>query len=143
MDLISYPARIAQVEPGEFLVTFADLPEAGTSGQSFLTALYAAPEALSVALETYLDLGREPPPQRLAGPGEVDVPVEPAVAARLLLLRAMNVQQLTKVGLAQRMGKDEKVVRRILAGQNVSLDLILDALRAVGVRPALAVPTGA
>lgn len=71
------------------------------------------------------------------------MPVEPAVAARLLLLRAMNAQQLNKVGLAQRMGKDEKVVRRILAGQNVSLDLILDALRAVGVRPALAVPTGA
>lgn len=50
----------------------------------------------------------------------------------------MHDQGLSKVGLATRLGRDEKTVRRILAGQNVSLDLILDALRAVGVRPALA-----
>jgi hypothetical protein len=46
---------------------------------------------------------------------------------------------VTKVALAARMRVDEKAIRVILSGRNVSLNRTLDALRAVGVRPALAV----
>jgi hypothetical protein len=41
--------------------------------------------------------------------------------------------------LAAKLGRDEKVVRRILTGEKVSLDLVLDVLAQLGVRPALAV----
>ena len=59
--------------------------------------------------------------------------VAPALAARALLADAMKSQHLTKVGLAQRMGKDEKVIRRIIAGKGASLELTLPALRAVDI----------
>jgi hypothetical protein len=36
------------------------------------------------------------------------------------------------------MGRDEKVIRRIISGKGASLDLTLQALRAVGIRAPLA-----
>jgi len=66
-------------------------------------------------------------------------PLDPRIAARVLLTRATAEQGLTKVALAARMQVDEKAVRVILSGQKVSLNRTLDALRAVGIRPALAV----
>jgi sugar (pentulose or hexulose) kinase len=71
--------------------------------------------------------------------GEVAVPLAPALAARVLLTERMAADKLTKSAVARLIGKDEKVVRRILEGSNVSLDQILDALAKLGVRPALAV----
>lgn len=69
-----------------------------------------------------------------AGPADLpQVPLNPAVAARVLLTQAMAEQGLTKVALAARLHVDEKAVRVIL------LNRTLDALRAVGIRPALAV----
>lgn len=46
---------------------------------------------------------------------------------------------LSKVDVAQRTGRDEKAVRRILTGRGASLDETAAALRAVGVAPVLAV----
>ena len=43
-----------------------------------------------------------------------------------------------KVAIAARMKVDEKAVRVILSGRNVSLNRTLDALKAVGIRPTLA-----
>jgi antitoxin HicB len=138
MQTFSYPAIIEQPYPSDFVVRFADVPEAITGGETVEEALTNAPEALEVAIEHYLALGRPVPNPRPAAEGEHLVALAPAVAARVLLTRAMSDQQLTKVALAARMNKDEKVVRRVLSGKGASLELILEALIAVGVRPALA-----
>lgn len=138
MTPMTYPARIEEVEPGEFLVTFPDVPEAITSGATFHEALIQAIDALAVALEGYLLEGREAPKPRRAEKGEVLVGLSPAIAARFLLVGAMRDQALSKVALAELMHRDEKVVRRILSGKNASLDLTLEALGAVGIRTTLA-----
>jgi hypothetical protein len=97
-----------------------------------------AEDALVTAIDHYLKLGRPVP---LPGALEVlpRVSLNPAVAARVLLTLAMAEQGLTKVALAARLHVDEKAVRVILSGRKVSLNRTLDALRAVGIRPALAV----
>lgn len=137
MHPYAYRAEIREDGPGDFIVTFPDVPEAITQGDTREEAERNAPDALAAALEFYLDRGRAlPAAEAIAG---VLVPVDPAVAARAMLAAAMSTQSLSKVALAKLMDRDEKVVRRILSGKGASLDLILEALKAVGVRPALAV----
>jgi antitoxin HicB len=138
MTPVAFPARITEVEPHEFLVTFADLPEAITGGASYAEAEGLASDALAVAVEGYLVAGQALPLPREPGPGEIAVALEPRLAARVLLVAEMAHQGLSKVGLAERLGRDEKTVRRILSGKGATLDLILSALRTLGVRPVLA-----
>lgn len=142
MQPLVYIALVREEAPGAFSVFFPDVPEAITQGDTMDEAIVNAADALSAALEAYLSRGREwpvltPLPEG-AGETAIGVPVDPALAARALLANTMRAKRLSNVAVAELMGKDEKVVRRILAGQNASLDLTLDALRAVGVRPALA-----
>lgn len=142
MQPLAYTAIVRQDGPNDFLVTFPDVPEAITQGDTFDQAVAHAPDALSAALEHYLKVGRPwplaTPVTTAAGERSVETPVAPPLAARALLAATMRDRKLSNVAVAELMGRDEKVVRRILAGQNASLDLTLDALRAVGVRPALA-----
>jgi antitoxin HicB len=138
MKCLTYPVLIEEAAPADFVASFPDIPEAVTGAASREEALALAADALAVAVEGYLELGR-PVPSSSEREDLPHVALDPAVAARLALVQAMAREGLTKVALAARMHRDEKVVRRILAGKNVSLDLTLEALRALGVRPALAI----
>ncbi|HZC16759.1 MAG TPA: type II toxin-antitoxin system HicB family antitoxin [Caulobacteraceae bacterium] len=139
MHPLTYPAKVVEAQPNDFVVQFIDIPEAISGGATVDEALAEAAEALEVAVEYYLNEGRAiPDPSPVRG-GQHDVALAPAIAARLLLIRTMTEQKLSKVALAARMGRDEKVVRRVLSGKGASLDLTLAALKAIGVRPALAV----
>jgi hypothetical protein len=104
-----------------------------------------AHDALSAALETYVEMGRPFPARAEVEAGHLrkgsslfDVAVEPKLAARARLAGEMKAQGISNVGLAKLMKRDEKAVRLILSGRGASLDMTLEALRAVGVRPALA-----
>jgi antitoxin HicB len=97
-------------------------------------------DALGVAVREYLAQGLPIPAPRPASEGETEVPLDPLTAARAALARVMADQRLSKVAVAQRMGKDEAQVRRILNGQGgVRIEGVLEALRALGVHPTLAV----
>ena len=136
---IIYAARVDQAAPDDFVITFPDIPEAITGAATREAAMAGAPDALAAALEGYLKEGRPLPARRAPTAREDAVPVAPALAARLLLAEQMATDHLSKSALAQRIGRDEKVVRRILSGSNVSLDLVLEILGELGVRPTLAI----
>ncbi|MFA4952088.1 hypothetical protein [Brevundimonas sp.] len=138
MTAFTYPARIVEEAPGEFLVTFRDIPEAITGGATFEESYQLAADALDVAVEGLLLDTRDVPSPSPAEDGEVLVPLSPAVAARLLLVMAMDRQHVSGRALAERLGKDEKNVRRILQGK-ATIDAALEALRALGIRPALSI----
>lgn len=116
------------MDPAEALTGAATPAEAGA----------LAADALAAALDGYLEVGRTFPSASLTLPDEIEVAVDPALAARAMLIAAMAEQRLSNVALAQRLGKDEKAVRRIVSGRSASFALTLAALRAVGIRPALA-----
>jgi antitoxin HicB len=138
MHPLIYPVLIEEAAPADFVATFPDIPEAVTGAATREQALTMAEDALVTAVEHYLKLGRSVPlPSRQADLPQI--PLKPTIAARVLLTRAMADQGLTKVALAARMRVDEKAVRLILSGRKVSLNRTLDALRAVGIRPALAI----
>ncbi len=138
MQTYAYPAQVRQIAPEDYEVRFRDVPEAITGGATREAAWAEAADALEAAVEGYLALARMLPAPSATEPGEQVVALPPALAARALLDQTMKTQGLTKVALAQRWGRDEKVVRRVLSGQGVSLDLTLAALQVLGVRPALA-----
>lgn len=134
-----YPAVVTQIAPDDFEVRFPDVPEAITGGPDAAAALREAPDALLAAIEGYLELGREPPlPSDPAGEAFA-VPLDPQIAARVALVRAMAAQGVTKAELARRLGTDWKTVDRICGGRSVSLDKVVGALAAVGLVPGLQV----
>lgn len=145
MTPVAYVAVIQQDGTTDFIVTFPDVPEAISQGDSLKEAQFNAHDALAAALSGYLKRGRTFPAAMTTMDHRTDggstlweTAVEPKLAARARLVREMKTQGISNVGLAKRMGRDEKAVRLILSGRGASLDKTLEALRAVGVRPALA-----
>lgn len=142
MQTFLYPAVVSEIAPGDFEVRFPDVPEAITGGSSIEAAMREAPDALAAAIEGYLELDRLPPEP---GSPPVDVqhvfavPLDPALAARVALVRAMADQNINLAELARRLGTDWKTVQRIRNGNAASVDKMLGALAAVGLAPALSV----
>lgn len=128
----------AIVEPGDeagFVVTFPDVPEAITEGDTREQALQMAEEALGLGLLSYPERGLTLPVAKAKGRGLVKVAVEPDVAAKLALLEAFRESGLSKSELARRLGKDVKEARRILDPMHpTKLPQIAHALAALGKR---------
>lgn len=57
-----YPATVEVDEDGFFLVTFPDVPEAGTDGKTEQESLAGAQDSLIAALGGYIKLKRDIPP---------------------------------------------------------------------------------
>ncbi len=82
-----YPATTEQDEDGQFIVSFPDVPEAPTSGETLEEALAEAVGCLVVALDGYVDERRPRPVPRPSQirPGEHAIAVPPFIAAKLAL----------------------------------------------------------
>jgi antitoxin HicB len=133
-----YPATLERHE-GEVIVHIPAFPEVLTGAQTDKEALALAADAIEEAVLARLANGEEVPlPPGMVG-DEVGVLLDPVTAARALVDQMRRANKLTKVELAARMGKDEKVVRRVLDGRKgVSMDTVLDALTALGFKTTLA-----
>src|ERR1035441_10679398 len=102
--LFRYPVTIEAHAADDFVATFQDIPEAITGGATRDEALGNAADALAVAIEGYLKLGRTVP-RPTQGTLHDQVALDPRVAARVLLAAAMARQGLTKVALAAKLGQ--------------------------------------
>ena len=114
-------------------MTFPDVYGANTGGWSWEEAVEMAKDCLGVALGMYVkDREDIPVPSSLAE-GQVLISVAPIVAAKLALYTAMREQGVTNVALADRLGLQEKAVRRLLdPGHRSPMTSIERALQAVG-----------
>lgn len=132
-----YPADFEFVE-GEIIVRFPDLPEILTSGNDEETAERAAEDALEEALLARLAHGQIIPMPSVPKRDQRAILIDPVTAGRIVVDWKRRANALTKVQLAALMGRDEKVVRRLLDGRGgVSMDTVLDALHAMGLRATL------
>ena len=136
----AYPCSIVRDEEEErasgreaYTVTFPDVYGANTGGWSWEEAVEMAKDCLGVALGMYVkDREDIPVPSSLAE-GQVLISVAPIVAAKLALYTAMREQGVTNVALADRLGLQEKAVRRLLdPGHRSPMTSIERALQAVG-----------
>jgi antitoxin HicB len=130
---LAYPVTLtADPVDGGFVVTFEDLPEAITQGETVPEALAEVADALEEAVAGRIRRGDLiPEPSPAADRPLVPVPVQTAAKAALYL--ALQETGITKAELAVRLGCDEKEVRRLLDPRHPSkLPRIQKALAALG-----------
>ena len=129
-----YPASIEPGDESGFVVSFPDVPEAITEGDTREAAIAMGADALGLALLVYAREGRPLPKPRAKGEF-VPIAVDPDVAAKLAVLDAFGRSGMTKTELARRLRKDEKEVRRILDPMHpTKLAAMTEALGVLGRR---------
>lgn len=115
MREFAYPARFApDKKDGGFVVSFRDIPEAITQGETADECREEATGALQAALEGRILSGLEIPKASKPKRGEhlIAVPVQTALKAALYL--EMQRSGISQVELARRLHIDEKEARRML-----------------------------
>lgn len=128
-----YPATVERDEAGYFLVTFPDLPEAGTDGETMEEALTEAADCLAEAIAGRAarleDIPKASP--QLQGQYAITLPVQMAAKAALYL--AMQERGLSIGELAKLLRGNEREVRQLLDPKHpAELRRIEEALAAVG-----------
>ena len=114
-------------------MTFPDVYGANTGGWSWEEAMDMAKDCLGVALGMYVKAREDIPAPSPLEENQVLITVAPVIAAKLALYSAMREQGLTHVALANRLGLQEKSVRRLLdPKQRSPMASVEKALEAVG-----------
>ena len=131
---LEWPVKLQRQEDGSILVTFPDIPEALTEGDTEAGALMQGQDCLIAALGGYVGDRRAvpwPSPAR----GRVTVALPALVAAKIALYDAMRAEQVGNTALAGRLGLTEGAVRRLVDLDHRShIGQIETALRALGRR---------
>ncbi len=114
MYQFTYPAKFIPDKEDGFVVTFRDLPEAITQGDSIDECLHGATDCLAEALAGRIKYGEPLPAPSKKKRGEylISAPLQTAIKAAVYL--TMKETGISKIELARKIGKDEKEVRRIL-----------------------------
>jgi len=129
---MQYPATFT-AESGGFVVTFRDLPEAITQGDTEADAMFMARDVLAATMAVYFDEKRTVPRPSPAKRGErlVDLPI--SIAAKVLLLNRMLEEKVGPSELARRMNTTPQEVNRLInLNHTTKIDRIEDALNALG-----------
>lgn len=130
-----------------YLVTFPAVPEAITGGATREEAFINAIDALEVALLTYAKDKREMPAEVFHGEkGALSpaIPVSATVSAKIAFIEAFQKSGLTRTALAERLGKGETEVRRMLDPYyGTKLPALEEAMHALGKRFVLTVEEAA
>jgi antitoxin HicB len=134
MQAFIYAAQLTpDAEDGGFVVTFRDLPEAITQGETIAEALREARDCLEEAVANRIAMDLPIPEPSGAESGEHRVALQAQMAAKASLYIALRQEHLTKVELARRLGCDEKAVRRLLdPGHASRLSRLETALAVLG-----------
>jgi antitoxin HicB len=131
--MLAYPAKFAPAEEGGFVVTFRDIPEAITQGESVENAQARATDALITALDFYFEDRREVPAPSRARRGERLIGLPASVSAKVLLLNEMVRQRVRPIDLARRMKVTPQEVTRLTdVRHRTRIDSIEQALRVLG-----------
>ncbi len=131
---MKYPATFTEdKDAGGFVVTFRDIPEAITQGDTEEEAMAMAEDVLLDSIDWYLD-GKKAvplPSKPQAGDKLVELPV--SVSAKVMLLNEMLAQKVRPVDLSRMMGIRSQDVTRILdLRHNTKIDTVCAAFKALG-----------
>ncbi len=142
-----YPVDIAEhggpPDEAGFAVTFPDLPEAVTWGETLAEALANATDCLEEALAARI-LAREALPAPSAARGRPCVAPGSLIGAKAALYLALRDSGTTPAKLARRLGTQPSAVTRLLDPAHASKPArIDDALNALGKRLVVALEPAA
>lgn len=129
-----YPVTITpDLQDGGLVVQFVDFPEAITQGETLPEALREAVDCLEEAVANRIALNLPLPVPSVFAKEDANVTLPVQMAVKAALYSAMQEVGITNIELAQRLGYDEKEVRRLLDPHHASkIPRIETALQAVG-----------
>ena len=132
--MFMYPVTLTPDEvDGGFVVTFVDIPEAITQGDTEAEALAAAKDALESALDFYFEDKRAVPAPSKAKRGQSIVELPASLSAKVLLLNEMITQHVRPAELARRLNTTPQEVNRLTNVRHTTrIDGIAAALQALG-----------
>jgi antitoxin HicB len=131
----SYAAALFPDPDGGFTVTFRDVPEAITEGDTREEALLRAEDALESALAMYIAAKEPLPASSQPEPGEALVPLSALGMAKTALYEAMREQGVGRAELARRLRWHLPQVSRLLDLRHASrMEQVEAALAALGLR---------
>ena len=134
MEGLIWPAELARQDDGSILVSFPDVPEALTEGETEADAMVQAQDCLVAALGGYISARRAIPPPSPAR-GRTTVPLPALTAAKIALYGAMRAQGVGNTALGVRLGLSEGAVRRLIDLDHRShIGQVETALHALGQR---------
>lgn len=128
---LSYGAKI-QPDGAGYLVTFRDIENAFTYGETLDEAIFNAQEVLDLMLLDRLEKDDEiPMPSKLKN-GEIVVAPNPEVAAPALLHIMRMLESRTMADIARTMGVAYQSYQRIESGKNLTMKSLKKAALALG-----------
>ena len=131
---MKFPVTLTPDEAdGGFVVTFQDIPEAITQGETVEEALAMAQEALETAMEFYFEDNRAVPAPSKPKRGQHVVLLPASLSAKVLLLNEMVTQNIRPAELARRLNTTPQEVNRLTNLRHTTrIDGISAALQAMG-----------
>jgi antitoxin HicB len=131
---MKFPVTLTPDEAdGGFVVTFHDIPEAITQGETVEKALAMAHEALETAMEFYFEDKRAVPAPSKPKRGQHVVELPVSLSAKVLLLNEMVKQNIRPAELARRLNTTPQEVNRLTNLRHITrIDGIAAALHALG-----------
>ena len=132
--MFMYPLTLtADRKASGYVVTFHDIPEAITQGDTKEEALVAAKEALESALDFYFEDKRTVPAPSKPKRGQHVVELPASLSAKVLLLNEMIAQNVRPAELARRLHTTPQEVNRLTNVRHTTrIDGIAAALQALG-----------
>lgn len=131
--IMRYPVNLIPAVEGGFVVSFPDIPEALTQGETRHGALQAAQSALVTAFEFYFDDNEPIPlPSAVGAEGDyVEIPL--SIASKVLLLNAFLESKITQQELSNRIGRPKQEITRLFDLKHATkIDAVQIAARALG-----------
>lgn len=129
---MKYPARIKRTDDG-YAVTFRDIPEANTQGETFEEAVEMAEDALLTALTFYFEDNRTIPAPSKPKLKEtlIDLPISASI--KVVLLNTLLETRVSHSKLAKRMGiAPQQVTRIVNLNHTTKIDTLEAAFKALG-----------
>lgn len=131
---MKYPAHFeADKESGGYVVTFRDIPEAITQGETFDEAVCMAKDVLISSMDFYFEDKRPVPMPSAPQPGEHLIELPTSLSAKVLLLNEMLAQNVRPSDLARKMNTRSQDINRLIdLGHKTKIDAIAAAVGALG-----------
>lgn len=127
-----YPANLTRGD-NAFIVTFRDIPEALTQGETYEEAIEMAEDALLTSMDFYFEDNRLVPPPSKPQQGEVLISLPVSAATKVMLLNLLLEDHVSQVELAKRMGITPQQVTRIVNLEHTTkIDTVERAFKALG-----------
>ena len=131
---MKFPVTLTPDESdGGFVVTFRDIPEAITQGETVEDALVMAKDALETAMEFYFEDKRCIPAPSKPKRGQHTIELPASLSAKVWLLNEMVAQNMRPAELARRLNTTPQQVNRLTDLRHTTrIDAIAAALHAMG-----------